>query len=210
MQTVTHAPGLSCYPSARIGQLATLPLQGRVKTLRRYDRFMTKLSNAFAKLLNALAVTAALTLLAMVVMVTADILLRNLTRTGFAWSNEVSEYALYVITLLTAPWLLRRGQHVRVDLVLTLVPARAAWIMEAMGDVIGFAVCLVMMRYGLKMSIDSAVLGAITIKNLVFPEWWLLWPLPVCFALLAAEFAFRFDRLIHSEPGRRVEATSVA
>jgi TRAP-type C4-dicarboxylate transport system permease small subunit len=110
---------------------------------------------------------------------------------------------------LTAPWLLRRGQHVRVDLVLTLVPVRVAWLMEAAGDVLGFAVCLVMMRYGFKMSIDSAVLDSITIKNLVFPEWWLLWPLPVCFALLAAEFAFRFDRLIHSEPGRRVEATSV-
>jgi TRAP-type C4-dicarboxylate transport system permease small subunit len=66
-----------------------------------------------------------------------------------------------------------------------------------------------MMRYGFKMSIDSAVLDSITIKNLVFPEWWLLWPLPVCFALLATEFTFRFDRLIHSEPGRRVEATSV-
>ena len=171
---------------------------------------MSRLSNAFGKLLNALAVAAALTLLAMVVMVTADILLRNLTRTGFAWSNEVSEYGLYVITLLTAPWLLRRGQHVRVDLVLTLVPVRVAWLMEAAGDVIGFAVCLVMMRYGFKMSIESAVLGSITIKNLVFPEWWLLWPLPVCFALLAAEFAFRFDRLVHSEPGRRVEATSVA
>jgi len=170
---------------------------------------MTKLSNLFGKLLNALAVAAALTLLAMVVMVTADILLRNLTRTGFAWSNEVSEYALYVITLLTAPWLLRRGQHVRVDLVLTLVPVRVAWLMEAAGDVLGFAVCLVMMRYGFKMSIESAVLDSITIKNLVFPEWWLLWPLPVCFALLAAEFVFRFDRLIHSEPGRRVEATSV-
>jgi len=171
---------------------------------------MSRLSNAFGKLLNALAVAAALTLLAMVVMVTADILLRNLTRTGFAWSNEVSEYALYVITLLTAPWLLRRGQHVRVDLVLTLVPVRVAWLMEAAGDVIGFAVCLVMMRYGFKMSIESAVLGSITIKNLVFSEWWLLWPLLICFALLAAEFAFRFDRLVHSEPGRRVEATSVA
>jgi len=170
---------------------------------------MTKLSNAFGKLLNALAVAAALTLLAMVVMVTADILLRNLTRTGFAWSNEVSEYALYVITLLTAPWLLHRGQHVRIDLVLTLVPVRVAWIMEATSDAVGFAVCLVMMRYGFKMSIDSAMLDSTTVKNLVFPEWWLLWPLPVCFALLAAEFAFRFDRLIHSEPGRRVEATSV-
>ena len=145
----------------------------------------------------------------MVVMVTADILLRNLTRTGFPWANEVSEYALYVITLLTAPWLLRRGQHVRIDLVLTLVPPRLAWLMEAAPTSLGFAVCLVMMRYGLKMTIDSAVLGSITIKNLVFPEWWLLWPLPVCFALLALEFAFRFDRLIHGARGRRVEATSV-
>ena len=116
----------------------------------------------------------------MVVMVTADIILRNLTRTGFPWANEVSEYALYVITLLTAPWLLRRGQHVRIDLVLTLVPARVgvadggAWPTS-----LGFVVCLVMMRYGIKMTIDSAVLGSITIKNLVFPEWWLLWPLPV-------------------------------
>jgi TRAP-type C4-dicarboxylate transport system permease small subunit len=170
---------------------------------------MTRLSNAFAKLLNALALLAALTLLAMVVMVTADIVLRNLTRTGFPWANEVSEYALYITTLLTAPWLLRRGQHVRIDLMLTVMPLRVAWLMEALADVLGFAVCLVMMRYGIKMTMDSAILGSITIKNLVFPEWWLLWPLPVCFALLAAEFVFRFDRLVRSDPSRRSEATSV-
>ena len=170
---------------------------------------MNKLSDAFGKLFNALAVAAALTLLAMVVMVTADIVLRNLTRSGFPWANEVSEYALYLTTLLTAPWLLHRGQHVRIDLVLTLVPARVAWLMELLGDIAGFAVCLVMMRYGIKMTIDSAALGSITIKNLVFPEWWLLWPLPLCFALLAAVFVFRFDHLMRSERSRRDEATSV-
>jgi len=170
---------------------------------------MTRLSIIFGRLLNALAILAALTLLAMVVLVSADIALRNLTRTGFPWANEVSEYALYVITLLTAPLLLRRGQHVRIDLVLTLVPARAAWLMEAAADILGFVVCLVMMRYGIKIVLESAALGSITIKNLVFPEWWLLWPLPLCFALLAIEFVFRFDRLIRSEHGRRVEATSV-
>ena len=170
---------------------------------------MTRLSTFFGRLLNALAIVAALTLLAMVVLVSADIALRNLTRTGFPFANEVSEYALYAITVLTAPWLLRRGQHVRIDLVLTLVPARAAWLMEAVADILGFAVCLVMMRYGIKIAVESAALGSITIKNLVFPEWWLLWPLPVCFALLAIEFVFRFDRLMRSERGRRVEATSV-
>ena len=170
---------------------------------------MTRLSTIFGRLLNALAILAALTLLAMVVLVSADIALRNLTRTGFPFANEVSEYALYAITLLTSPWLLRRGQHVRIDLLLTLVPARAAWLMEAAADILGFVVCLVMMRYGIKIVLESAALGSITIKNLVFPEWWLLWPLPLCFALLAIEFVFRFDRLIRSEHGRRVEATSV-
>lgn len=171
---------------------------------------MTRLSNAFGKLLDAFALLAALILLIMVVMVTADIVLRNLTRTGFPWANEISEYALYFTTLLTAPWLLRRGQHVRIDLVLTMVPNRLAWVMEIAGDIIGFVVCLVMMRYGIKMTVDSAVMGAITIKNLVFPEWWLLWPLPLCFALLAAEFVFRFDHILRAEPGRREEATSVS
>ena len=168
-----------------------------------------RLSHCFGRLLDALAAIAALTLLAMVVLVSADIVLRNLTRSGFPFANEVSEYALYFITLLTAPWLLRRGQHVRIDLVLTCVPARAAWLMEAAADVLGFLVCLVMMRYGIKMTIDSALLGSITIKNLVFPEWWLLWPLPACFALIAAEFVFRFDRLMRGDRGRRVEAISV-
>ena len=170
---------------------------------------MTRLSTLFGRLLHALAIVAALTLLAMVTLVSADIALRNLTRMGFPFANEVSEYALYAISLLTAPWLLRRGQHVRIDLVLTLVPARLAWLMEAAADIIGFVVCLAMMRYGVKVVVESANLGSITIKNLVFPEWWLLWPLPVCFALLAIEFAFRFGRLIHGERGRRVEATSV-
>src|SRR5215218_5851472 len=112
---------------------------------------MTRLSALLGRLFDVLATLAALTLLAMVIVVTADIVLRNVARVGFAWANEITEYALYVITLLTAPWLLRRGQHVRIDLVLTLVPVRAAWVMEAMGDVVGFAVCLVMMRYGFKM-----------------------------------------------------------
>ena len=170
---------------------------------------MTRLYAFIGRLLDTLAVAAALTLLAMVVLVTADIVLRNLTRSGFPWANEISEYALYLITLLTAPWLLRRGQHVRIDLVLTLVPARIAWLMEAASDALGFAVCLVMMRYGVQMTVDSAVLGSITIKNLVFPEWWLLWPLPLCFALLAVEFAFRFHRLIRGGRRRRIESTSV-
>jgi TRAP-type C4-dicarboxylate transport system permease small subunit len=170
---------------------------------------MTRFSALLARLFDLLAVVAALILLAMVVLVTADIVLRNTARVGFAWANEVTEYALYLITLLTAPWLLRRGQHVRIDMMLVLVPPRLAWMMEAAADVVGLAASLVLIWYGSVMTAQSARLGSLTIKNLVFPEWWLLWPLPVCFVLIAIEFVFRFHRLMGAPRTRRIEATSV-
>jgi TRAP-type C4-dicarboxylate transport system permease small subunit len=171
---------------------------------------MNRLSITFGRLFDTLAMIAALILFAMVVIVTADIVLRNTVRGGLTWANEVSEYSLYLMTLLTAPWLLRRGQHVRLDVILTLVPPRIAWLMEAVGDLLGFSVSVVLVRYGFAMTYDSFRLGAITIKNLVFPEWWLLAPLPVAFVLLAIEFVFRFDRLLRGVRARRIEATSVS
>ncbi len=170
---------------------------------------MNRLSDLYGKLLDFLAVIAALLLLAMVILVTGDIVLRNVVTKGFVWANEISEYSLYFITLLTAPWLLRRGQHVRLDLVLTAVPRGVAWILEAAGDIVGFVVCLAMIRYGTLMTLDAWRSSSITIKNLIFPEWWLLIPLPITFALLAVEFVFRFLRLL-KQRDRREEATSVA
>ncbi len=171
---------------------------------------MQRASAAYERLLNFLAAIAALILLGAVLLVTADIVLRNLTRVGFPWANEVSEYALFFITVLTAPWLLRRGQHIRLDLLLAALPARVAWAMEIVADLVGFAVCVVLVRYSLIMTWDSWRLNSITIKNLVFPEWWILAPLLVCFILLAVEFVFRFQRLLEGEKGRRHEATSVS
>ena len=170
---------------------------------------MTRLSSLLGRLFDFLAVVAALTLLAMVALVTADIVLRNTLGIGFAWSNEVTEYALYLITLFTAPWLLRRGQHVRIDMALVLVPPRVAWTMEAAADLLGLAASLLLVWYGTIMTAQSARLGSLTIKNLVFPEWWLLAPLPICFALVAIEFVFRFHRLLGAPRTRRIEATSV-
>jgi TRAP-type transport system small permease protein len=169
---------------------------------------MTKVSAAYSRLLDALAALAAVTLFAMVALVTADIVLRNVGRGGFVWANEVSEYSLYLITLLTAPWLLRRGQHVRLDLVLVMLPERIAWRLDAASDIVGFVVSVVLVRYGVAMTYDSWRIGSITIKNLIFPEWWLLAPLPVTFLLVAIEFLFRFQRLLHHRT-RRAEATSV-
>lgn len=170
---------------------------------------MQRVSVAYGHLLRALAFAAAALLLCMTLVVTGDIVLRNTIGSGFIWANEVSEYALYLTTLLVAPWLLREGRHVRLDLLLVMVPQRVAWRIEIVADVLGLLVCIFLVRYGTIMALESRRLGSITIKNLVFPEWWLLAPLPAIFALLAVEFIFRLHRLYEGERKRRNDATSV-
>lgn len=170
---------------------------------------MNRLSAIAEQLFNALATFAALVLLGMVTLVTIDIVLRNALGSGFAWANEVTEYGLYLTTLLTAPWLLRRGQHVRIDMILVIVPPRIAWLAEAVADVLGLSVSVLLLWYGAAMTAQSARLGSMTVKSLVFPERWLYWPLPLCFALLALEFVLRFHRLLGAPRARRHEATSV-
>jgi TRAP-type C4-dicarboxylate transport system permease small subunit len=60
------------------------------------------------------------------------------------------------------------------------------------------------------MTVDSWMSQSLTIKNLVFPEWWLLAPLPFVFGLLTIEFCFRLQRLFDGERKPRQESTSAA
>ena len=43
------------------------------------------------------------------------------------WSNDLTEAMLYLITMCAAPWILRQGQHIRVDILLRAIPKRTAW-----------------------------------------------------------------------------------
>jgi TRAP-type transport system small permease protein len=130
---------------------------------------VTALSGTFGRLFDLLATLGSAILLAMVALGCIDILLRDAFGSGIAWVDEVSQYALYVI-VLTAPWLLRRGQHVRIDIVLTLIPPLIAWLMEGLSGLAGFGVCVVLVRYGLSTAYDSWTTGSTTIKNLIFPK----------------------------------------
>jgi TRAP-type transport system small permease protein len=171
---------------------------------------MLTLSRWYGRLLDAMMSAAGLLLLLMTVMIGADVLLRNLGLGGVPPSNELSEDILYLVTLLAAPGLLRRGQHIRIDIVLQALPPRVAWLLEWVGDVVGLVCCLIFVWYGASVAATSFFDGAISIKTLVLPEWWLLAPMPVAFALLAVEFVFRMQRLALAERRPREDAVSAS
>ena len=49
----------------------------------------------------------------------------------------------------------------------------------------------VLVLYGVRTILNSAQQGAMVFKSVVFPEWWLYAPVPLCFGLLAVEFVRR-------------------
>jgi len=173
---------------------------------------MDRLEAAYGRLLEAFALVACALVFGMMLMICADVLLRNVrlipSIAGLEWSNEISEGALYLVTMLTAPWLLRRGQHIRVDIVLRAVPKQVGWIFEWAVDVLGFACCLFIAYYGARAAVASFKAGSVSIKTLVTPEWWLLSVLPVAFLALSLEMLFRMRRLALGPRAPRDDAVS--
>src|SRR5215831_2321484 len=103
---------------------------------------MLALSRWYEHLLKAMLAVAGILLLIMTLMIGADVLLRNIGAGGIPPSNELSEDALYLITLLAAPGLLRQGQHIRIDILLRALPKRFGWLLEWLGDIMGIVCCL--------------------------------------------------------------------
>ena len=173
-----------------------------------------RLSTHYGRALSALALLGCAILMAMMLIIVADVALRNVPipglPQGLAWSNEISELMLYLITMCVAPWLLRQGQHIRVDILLQALPPRLAWTLEWVGDLIGFACCVVIAWYGTQAAWSSYTSGAVNIKTLVTPEWWALAPLPLVFVLLGIEMIFRMIRLQRGPRGPRRDAVGSA
>ena len=175
---------------------------------------MERLSESYGRLLSALAYCACAVLFAMMIMICADVLLRNVPLIpgvqGLPWSNELTENMLYLITMFAAPYLLRQGQHIRVDILLRMLPRQVAWYFEWITDALAFLCCVALAVYGTQATLASYGSGALTIKTLITPEWWFLAPLPIAFLLLAIEVLFRVRRLWLGERAPRDDAVSAS
>ena len=175
---------------------------------------MLRLSGLYDRLLAGLALAGCAVLFLMMLVICVDVLLRNVRLVpgmlGVPWGNEVTEYSLYLITMLTAPWLLRQGQHIRVDVLLRAIPRRLAWGCEWAVDLLSLACCVVIAWYGVKAALSSHAIGGMVVKVISVPEWWLLAPLPAAFALLAIEVVFRMHRLYQGERAPRTDAVTAA
>jgi TRAP-type C4-dicarboxylate transport system permease small subunit len=157
-------------------------------TDRSSSSFFERFYNAYGIALSGGAVLSSVILGITLVMVTLDVLLRNLFVSGILGVIEYTEMGLYVATVLTAPWLLREGQHIKVDLLSQFGPEPLARIADVLSDILGLVVMAIVGWYAFLSMRDSYLAGSVMRRSINFPEWLLLLPLVISMALLAGEF----------------------
>jgi TRAP-type C4-dicarboxylate transport system permease small subunit len=171
---------------------------------------MERLSELYGRVLDGMIVMASIILLVITFMIGFDVLLRNIGAGGSPPTTELSQSGIYNTTIRAAPGLLRRGQHIRVDIILRAIPPRVAWMIEWIGDVTGIICSLFFIWYGVRVTMMSYAAGSYSIKTIVFPEWWIFAPLPICFLMVAVEFIFRMRQLALSDRVPRSDAISAS
>ncbi|MEL6235361.1 MAG: TRAP transporter small permease [Pseudomonadota bacterium] len=158
------------------------------------NRSIERFDAQFLRLNAAIAALVAASVGAFTLLLPFDFMLRKLRLGGLEWLNEGAEYFLYFGVFLSAAWVLQRGAHVRVDIVLTVLPRRAAVILERAMDIFGAALCLAMAYFGARGGYFSYLLETLPDKDLRIPNWIILAVFCVSFVLLAVEFLLRFYR----------------
>lgn len=131
----------------------------------------------------------------LILLMSLDIGIRFFKLGSLPWLIEVVEYLVCGGTFLAAPWVLRQGAHVRVDILLTSLPKPAARRLEQFVDLLGCGISAVLFYYGCLAVAQSANAKQILYKTWWTPEWIVLLPLPVACLLLFVEFVLRIFRV---------------
>jgi len=158
------------------------------------NRFLDRFETAFNRFNTFIAGLVAASIGAFALLIPFDLLLRKMRWGNLPWLGEGIEYALYVGVFLSAAWVLQRGAHVRVDIVVAALPQRLALRMEKMLDIIGAVLCAVLCYFGVTAAITEFVDATLPDKDLRIDNWYMMLAFALAFALLSIEFLLRIRR----------------
>lgn len=150
---------------------------------------MRNIGRAHAAVIDTMAWLAGFLMVAMMVTIVVDVILRNL---GFQSSSvffTFSEYSLLLIPCLGAPWLVREKGHVFVEILLMYLRPRARMRATQAIGIASIVVCLVLAWYGFEVTLRDFTENRQDTRVFDTPRWMLVIWIPLSFLMMAIEFA---------------------
>jgi TRAP-type mannitol/chloroaromatic compound transport system permease small subunit len=101
---------------------------------------VSRIADALDVLTERVGALAALAVLALVVTMSANVLLRYGFATGSVWAQELEWHLMAPIALIGMVWALKRGEHVRVDVLYAGYGERAKAWCDTLSSLLGLVV----------------------------------------------------------------------
>ena len=150
---------------------------------------MKHVAKAYDAILYGMAYLAAFLLVAMMVVITLDVVIRNLGYQSSAHFFTFTEYALLIVPCMGAPWLAREKGHIYVEILLMSLPERTRARMTVLVGVICVAVCLVVAWFGFQVALSDFLQDEKDVRSMDMPRWLIVGWIPLSFLMMAIEFA---------------------
>ena len=146
-----------------------------------------------------MAVSAAGVLMSLA-LIAWSVAMRYLFNRPPVWVDEVVGFMLVGIVMLAAADVLRRGEHIGVDLFTPNLGARARLWVQAWSSLSALAVALILIINGWQTAMFSRMLGIVTEGHLELPVYWLMLLLPLGGLLISLTAIEAIVRLVTGAP----------
>lgn len=127
-----------------------------------------------------------------VLIVCWEIAMRYFFRQPLVWMVEVCEYILFSIAFLGAPWLLKKGGHVSVDVVTEHMGSKMQKVMRRIALVAGIIVSAIICWFSFVTALDCYKTGVLVTKTINVPKHYFLFLICLGYLGLLLEFARQF------------------
>ena len=145
-------------------------------------------ASAWDALLDGLGFVVAVLTAAMTLAVVYEVVARYFFNRPTSWAVDFTEYALLYVTFLGAPWVLRQGAHIRIEILTERLGARPRLALAALVALLGAAVSAVLVWQGAEVAWEAYSKGQAMLKAWRVPRWVLILPIAVGSLLLTVEF----------------------
>lgn len=158
------------------------------------------LDRGLALVVTTMAVIAAGVLVWLMVAIVLSVTMRNLGLQPYAWLFTSTEYGVLYMTMLGAPWLVRRKGHVHIELLTAALPEGPRQVLSRLVALGCVLICAYLGWKGYELVQVNLARMDFDVRAYFFPRWMLTIAFPISFGLMALEFSrFVFGRdILHS------------
>ena len=107
---------------------------------------------------------------------------------GPVWIVQFNEYGMLFATFLGSAWLLSKGKHVSVELIVSRFRGRTRKVFKVIHSLMGIGLCAVLCWYGGVTTVEHYQRNVIHVQAVDVPMAYVLFVIPLGFFLLLIQF----------------------